>query len=122
MRISGGIRELIKKYNPDAVSIEDAFVSKNIKTAMILSMARGAAISVCGDFEIPVYKYSPRTAKKRVTGTGGAAKEQIAVILSSLLNLDVKNIPLDSTDALALALSHIHLAAGKNSELLPESI
>jgi len=43
-RLSGGIQELVLKFHPDAASIESAFVSRNVRTGMILSLARGAVI------------------------------------------------------------------------------
>ncbi len=105
-RIFNGIKEIITTFEPETVSIEDAFYGRNIKTAMILSLARGAAITAVADSKIPIYTYSPRTAKKALTGKGSGSKAQIATILSSMLNLKVENIPEDSTDALALAICH----------------
>jgi len=105
-RISGGIKELIKSFNPDSASIEDAFYGKNIKTSMILSMARGAAIAAVAEYDLPVFTYSPRTAKKAIVGTGKGSKTQIAIMLANLLNINTSDIPRDSTDALALAICH----------------
>lgn len=110
-RIFLGIRELIETFHPDAVSIEAAFANKNIKTTMLLSMARGAAVassSVCG---IPVFEYSPKTAKRAAVGMGTAAKEQVASVLASMCSLDIKDIPDDATDALALAVCHANTAS-----------
>lgn len=109
-RIAGGIRELIKAFNPEAASIEDAFCSKNIKTAMILSMARGAAICTAAEAGLSVYTYSPKTAKRAMTGSGDATKERIAAMASMMFGINIKDIPLDSTDALALAVCHAQLA------------
>ena len=109
-RIFLGIRELIDSFHPDAVSIEAAFANKNIKTTMLLSMARGAAVtaSICG---IPVFEYSPKTAKRAAVGMGTAAKEQVASVLASLCALEIKDIPDDATDALALAVCHANIAS-----------
>lgn len=105
-RLHGGVEELIRTYRPDSASIESAFVNKNIKTAMILSLARGAVIASFAESAVPVYEYSPKTAKRAATGSGDASKEQVASILASMCSLDCSQIPLDSTDALALALCH----------------
>jgi crossover junction endodeoxyribonuclease RuvC len=122
-RISGGVGELIKTYTPDAVSIEDAFYGKNVKTAMILSLARGAAITAAATAFVDVYQYSPRSAKKAVTGTGTGTKEQIAVLLSSMLGINISEIPRDSTDALAIAICHGQLATRTMlGDLLPKPI
>ena len=55
---------------------------------------------------IPIATYSPRSAKKAVTGSGAGSKEQIAVLLASMLKINISDIPRDSTDALALAICH----------------
>ncbi|MBR2364928.1 MAG: crossover junction endodeoxyribonuclease RuvC [Lentisphaeria bacterium] len=109
-RIFLGIRELINTFKVDAVSLETAFVNRNVKTAMILSLARGAAITSAAIEKIPVYEYSPKTAKRAAVGLGTASKEQVANVLASLCSLNVTDIPDDSTDALALAVCHGNLA------------
>lgn len=122
-RIAGGIHELVEKFRPDAAAIEGAFAGKNIRTAMILSLARGAVITKLAEHGIPVYEYSPRTAKRAATGRGDAPKEQVAALLAAIGHLDVARIPDDSTDALALALCHGSLAAKSGAGLpLPQPI
>lgn len=122
-RLSGGIRELVETYHPDAAAIEGAFVSRNIKTAMILSLARGAVIARLAEFAVPVYEYSPKTAKRAATGNGEASKEQVAALIAAFGKLNIQDIPNDSTDALALALCHgsTALKAGGTS-LLPKPL
>lgn len=105
-RIAGGIRELIAQFSPDEVSIEDVFVQKNIKTAMILSLARGAAITASAEAGIPVFAYAPTKVKKAVFGNGNATKMQMALVLSAMFNIDTRNILLDATDALSMAVCH----------------
>ncbi len=114
-RLVGGIRELIERYRPEAASIEAAFVSKNIRTAMILSLARGAVIATLAERGIPVYEYSPMNAKRAATGRGDAPKEQVASLMAAICGLDeTSGIPDDATDALALAYCHgnLQLRAG----------
>lgn len=69
-RIYMGIKELVDAFKPDAASIEMAFVGKNVRTTMILSMARGAAIASASNAGVPVYEYSPKTAKRSAVGMG----------------------------------------------------
>jgi crossover junction endodeoxyribonuclease RuvC len=122
-RLSGGIRELIETYKPDTASIEDAFMSRNVKTAMILSLARGAVIATLAENNIPVYAYSPKSAKKAAVGNGAASKQQVAVMMASLFNIDVSQIPEDSTDALAIAMCHGQLALRPELKyLMPEPL
>ena len=106
-RLYGGINELISLWHPDCAVLEEPFVGKNAKTAIILGMARGGILSALANNQIPAYAYNPTVAKRAATGSGGADKSRIAFLLSAEFNISVAQIPLDSTDALALALCHI---------------
>lgn len=112
-RIAGGIRELVETFHPDTASIESAFVQKNIKTAMILSLARGAVITALAEKGIEIYEYSPTTAKRSAIGRGTATKEQVAVMMAAVCGIDVSGVPDDSTDALALAVCHANTFHGE---------
>ena len=105
-RISAAISQLMNLYKPNHACIEGAFFHKNAKTAMILGMARGAALSAVASTEIPVFEYSPKSAKLAVTGTGTASKDQVAYMMSQILKVDITDINDDATDALALAYCH----------------
>ena len=102
-RIHGGVTEFIGKYEPDCVAIEGVFYCKNVKTAVVLGQARGAAIAGCGTLSI--YEYAPRRVKQAVTGTGRAHKQQIGHMVVRLLNLSSEP-PEDAADALAIAITH----------------
>ncbi|MCK5844227.1 MAG: crossover junction endodeoxyribonuclease RuvC, partial [Victivallales bacterium] len=105
-RIAGGIRELVSAFKPDGAAIESAFYQKNVKTAMILSLARGAAIAVLAENGVPAREYAPRKAKKAVVGTGMASKTQVATMIASITGITLDKMPLDATDALAIAICH----------------
>jgi crossover junction endodeoxyribonuclease RuvC len=122
-RIAGGIRELVDTYSPEVAAIEGAFFQKNVKTAMILSLARGAVITVLAENNIPVYEYAPKKAKQAVVGTGMASKEQVASMISAMAGVNIEDMPLDSTDALSLAICHGQTAIRSGGEnLLPKQI
>ena len=87
--------------------MEEPFVGRNAKTAIILGMARGGILAALAAENIPAYAYAPTVAKRAVTGSGGAEKERIAFLLAAEFGISVANIPLDSTDALALAMCHL---------------
>ncbi len=110
-RLAGGVRELAGAFHPATASIEDAFIGRNVKTGMTLSLARGAVICALAELDIPVYQYSPSTAKRSAVGRGDASKEQVALMMAALCGIDVKDIPSDSTDALALAVCHGNILA-----------
>ena len=113
-RISSGISQLISLYGPQEVAIEGAFFHRNAKTAMILGMARGAALSAVATTKLPVYEYSPKSAKLAVTGFGAASKDQVSYMMAQILKVDNSEINDDATDALALAYCHYNaLKSGK---------
>ena len=105
-RLYGGVTELVDLYHPDCAVLEDPFVGRNSKTAIILGMARGGIVAALANNSIPAYSYTPSAAKRAAFGNGHAAKEQVACLLAGELGIAVNDIPLDSTDALALAICH----------------
>ena len=110
-RLDAGITELLEEHQPDALAIEGAFFSKNAKTAMILGQARGVVLAAAARAGVPVYEYSPRSAKQAITGYGNASKEQMGKMVSTLLKL--KNVPQeDAADALGLAVCHLQRTSG----------
>ena len=108
-RLAGGIRELVGAFMPDYASIEDPFVGKNASTAIILGMARGAILAALAEAAVPVHAYAPSSAKRAAFGSGKATKEQVAMMVSAETGIGIERIPLDSTDAIALAICHAQL-------------
>lgn len=103
-----GINDLIKKYNPDIVVIERAFMRPdrpNPGAAIKLGHARGAIISASGFNNIKMVEYSPNQIKKTITGRGHADKKQVAFMVVELLKLN-KTPQTDAADALAGAICH----------------
>jgi len=105
-RLAGGIRELVGAFTPEYASIEDPFVGRNASTAIILGMARGAILAALSEASVPVFAYSPSSAKRAAFGNGRATKEQVAMMISAETGIGIERIPLDSTDAIALAICH----------------
>lgn len=105
-RLYGGMEELISLYHPDCAAMEEPFVGRNSKTAIILGMARGGILAALAVHGIPAFSYMPSVAKRAAVGNGGATKEQVAMILAAELGIEIERIPLDSTDAVSLAVCH----------------
>lgn len=97
---------LIKEYEPDAVGIEDLFFNTNAKTALIVGQARGVIMLAVSKSKVPLAVYTPLQVKIAVTGYGRAEKGQVGQMIKILLKLD--SIPKldDTTDALAIAVTH----------------
>ena len=105
-RLHMGICELVTSFKPDCAVLEEPFVGRNAGTAIILGMARGAILAALSINSVPAFAYAPTVAKRAAVGRGSATKEQIAVMISAELGIEIEQIPLDSTDALALAMCH----------------
>lgn len=103
-----GLNELFEKYKPDAVSVEELFFNKNVKTAISIGQARGVALLAVKNCGIPLYEYTPLQAKQAVVGYGRAEKKQIQLMVKTILGLSDIPKPDDAADALAIAITHIN--------------
>ncbi len=97
---------IIKKFNPEVLSIERLFFNKNVKTALSVGQARGVIILAGVNKGLIIEEYTPLQVKIAVTGYGRADKNQIGQMVKS--NFGLKEIPKpdDAADALAIALTH----------------
>ena len=100
--------ELISKYKPDAMAVEELFFNTNVKTAIKVGHGRGVALLSAAKAGIKVYEYTPLQVKQAVVGYGRAKKEQVKQMVKVLLNLDKIPKPDDAADALAVAICHAH--------------
>lgn len=98
--------KIIETYRPDACAIESIFFAKNVKTAISVSQARGVIILATALNNIPIFEYTPLQVKQAVVGYGNAEKHQIQYMVKSILRLKELPTPVDSADALAIALCH----------------
>lgn len=115
--IASQVRAFMEAQRPDACVFEGLFFAQNLKTALIMGEARGAALSVVASMGVPVFEVAPRKVKKAVTGQGGASKQTVARMTGQFLGLETLPGP-DETDALAIALA-FHFEA--NQGLLREA-
>lgn len=111
-RIFERLTIVIEKHNPDEFAIETAFYGKNAQSALKLGQARGVAILTAVLREIPTAEYSPREVKKAVVGNGAASKVQIQQMVMAMLRLKSPPKFIDTTDALAVAICHLHRSSG----------
>ena len=101
---------VISRCKPDAVAIEQPFLSKNVKTALAVGRAQAVAILAAAERGIPTYEYTPAQVKQRVANYGASSKEQIQEMVRLQLGLDEVPQPSDASDALAVAICHLHEA------------
>ena len=107
-RIYQELCSVIQTYHPDELAIESAFYGKNAQSALKLGQARGVAILAAVENEIPTTEYSPREVKKAVVGNGSASKEQVQYMIKSMLHLSDRKMLHDTSDAIAIAICHLH--------------
>jgi crossover junction endodeoxyribonuclease RuvC len=99
--------EIMERYQPDEMAIEDVFFAKNVKSSLKLGHARGAALIAAVDCDVKIFEYTPLEIKKSVVGYGRATKDQIRAMVKVILNLK-KQLGPDSSDALAAAICHLN--------------
>ncbi len=101
------LEEVIARYSPDAVAVEQPFVALNVKAALAVGRAQAVAILAAANRGIPTYEYTPAQVKQRVANYGASSKEQIQQMVKLLLGLAEVPRPSDAADALAIAICHI---------------
>ena len=106
--ITRTLREVIRKHQPTVCAIEGLFYAQNVKTALIMGEARGAAMATVAEGGLEIFEIAPRKVKQSIVGYGNAQKIAVAKMVQRMLKL--KDLPeTDAADALALALTYAHL-------------
>lgn len=127
-RIYAGVSEIITRFQPDMFAIEQVFMAKNADSALKLGQARGTAIVVAANHQLPVFEYAARLVKQTVVGIGSADKIQVQEMVTRILRLSDKP-QADAADALAIAITHahsmhhsLHIASSVNVTKTPEKM
>ena len=110
LEIYDGVAELLARHRPDALSVEDVFYAKNVRTTVVLGHARGVVLLAGRQANVDIFELPPAEIKKAVVGNGAATKEQVQFMVARLLNLPELPQPADAADALAIAICHLHTA------------
>ena len=105
-RIYDDIQELIRLFQPDAVSIEELFFNTNLTTGISVAHGRGVIILACEKAGIDIYEYTPSQVKQAVVGYGRAEKKQVMEMVRKICSLKAIPRPDDAADAVALAICH----------------
>ena len=99
---------LIARYQPEVVAIENLFHAVNARSALKLGHARGVAMLAAVEAGVPIVEYTPAEVKQSVVGYGRAEKGQVQSMVQLLLGLSEPPAPFDASDALAIAVCHLH--------------
>lgn len=103
------IVEIMTRYQPRELAIEDVFFAKNVKSALKIGHARGAVLIGAVQCNVKIFEYTPLEIKQSVVGYGRATKEQVHAMVQTILNLK-EQVGYDTSDALAAAICHLNWA------------
>jgi len=106
--IYNGIVRVVREYEPQAAAFESLFYATNVQSALKLGHVRGVSILAAVEASVPVFEYSPLEVKSAVTGYGRGEKLQVQQMVRTLLKLKTAPQPYDASDALAVAICHVH--------------
>lgn len=104
------LAQIAREHAPTSFAIEGVIYVQNVRTAIIMGSARGAALLVAAGHGLDVHEYAPRLVKQAVVGRGGAQKDQVAFMIRALLGL-TETPPADAADALAIGITHFNRRA-----------
>lgn len=106
LALDSELRSWIDRVAPDAIAVERVFSQLNVRTAMATGQAAGVALLIAAKADLPIALHTPTEVKAAVTGSGRAGKDQVAKMVVRILSLSETPKPVDTTDALALAICH----------------
>ncbi len=110
VRLYDGVRDLIARYHPDVVAIEQLLFGRNVTTAIAVGQARGVVMLAAAQAGLELAEYTPARVKEAVVGYGKADKQQVQEMVRILLKLATVPQPDDAADALAIAICHTQMA------------
>lgn len=113
VKINEGIRQLVERYHPDVMAVEELFFNTNITTGIKVAEARGVIIMKACSMGVKIAEYTPLQVKQAVVGYGRAEKKQVISMVTMLLGLEKPPKPDDTADALAIAVCHAHCGGSK---------
>jgi crossover junction endodeoxyribonuclease RuvC len=104
-QLAGDMREVLEKYKPGVVSVEQLYSHyQHPRTAILMGHARGVLLQQAAAMDAEVYSFSATRIKKALTGNGHAGKPQMQRAIQSMLSLAKLPEPADVADAIAAAL------------------
>lgn len=104
------ITDVIREHKPEVLVLEKLYAHyKHPTTALLMGHARGIVCLACGMENVRLVSYAATRIKKAVTGNGRAGKHQVQDMVKSVLALNTAPEPFDVSDALAMAISYVHI-------------
>lgn len=113
-QIDLGIQDVLAQFAPDEAAVEETFVNTNASSSLKLQCARGVAMVVPARSGLPVHEYAANLIKKSVVGNGHATKDQVEMMVRTLIPTVGRALGADEADAIAIAICHAHHAQSRN--------
>ena len=113
--IHDGLRDVLAEYQPESMAVEGVFAKVNPRSALQLAHVRGVSLLAAAEAGLLVGEYTPLEVKGSVVGYGRATKDQVRMMVSSLLGAAEINGSHDASDALAVALCHSMKSLGRRA-------
>ena len=110
------LKDIIQKYKPEHMAIEELFWNTNQKTGIAVAEARGVILLCAELLGIEIFEYTPLQVKQSIVGYGRAEKSQVITMVQMFLNIKEKISPDDAADALAIAICHAHAGSSRISK------
>ncbi len=107
-----GVAAVLSEFSPDEAAVEETFVNRNAASTLKLGQARGVTLLAPALAGIAVHEYATNLVKKSVVGTGHADKNQVTMMIRTLLP-GARLEKADAADALAVAICHAHHRASR---------
>lgn len=101
------LEDVLTRHTPECMAVEEVFYARNVRSALVLAQARGVILLAAADHALDLAEYSTRMVKQAVVGYGNAEKHQVQDMVCRLLNIR-DAMPADESDALAIAICHLH--------------
>lgn len=103
--IGDELKNIIKKYKPEVLSVETLFLTTNQKTVMHVAEARGVILYIAKKNDLKIFEATPLQIKVATTGYGRADKNQILKMVQMLVDIEKNKTSDDELDAVAIALT-----------------
>lgn len=100
------ISDIIVKYKPDVMAVEQLFFGINARTGIAVGQARGVILATAGRHKLPVFDYQGLSIKFAITGSGKSKKKEIQEAVRKILKMKQIIKPDDAADGLAIAITH----------------
>ncbi len=109
-KIHLNLEKIIGEHKPDVMVLEKLYSHyKHPTTAVLLGHVRGVICLLCAQNKIELIEHSVKRIRSAVVGNGNTTKEQTRALVMNMLKINAASLPLDASDALALALGHAHM-------------